>query len=106
MQGQRHSRACLVFASALALPMVQVQAAPQSSDCQPSWQPTFGAAPDVHGPVLAFTQYDDGSGATLFAGGQFTSAGGLTANGIVKWNRTGWSELDGGVGGVADPAVT
>ncbi len=35
----------------------------------------------------------------LFAGGRFDSAGGTRANGIAKWDGTGWSALGSGVGG-------
>jgi hypothetical protein len=38
-------------------------------------------------------------GADLYAGGQFTTAGGSTANRIAKWNGSGWSALGSGVNG-------
>jgi hypothetical protein len=37
--------------------------------------------------------HDDGSGAALFACGQFTLAGGASANHIAKWDGTNWSAL-------------
>ena len=39
--------------------------------------------------------YDDGSGEALYAGGNFTSAGGVTVNHIAKWDGTEWSALSG-----------
>ncbi len=35
---------------------------------------------------------------TLYAGGNFTSAGGVSANRIAKWNGTAWSALGTGMG--------
>ena len=40
------------------------------------------------------------SGSDLYAGGSFTTAGGVVANGIAKWNGGGWSALGSGMGGV------
>jgi hypothetical protein len=44
--------------------------------------------------------FDDGSGPALYAGGFFTTAGGVTANQVAKWDGTQWSALagPGGVG--------
>jgi hypothetical protein len=39
------------------------------------------------------------SGPDLYAGGQFTTAGGVLANGIAKWNGNSWSPLGSGIGG-------
>jgi hypothetical protein len=39
------------------------------------------------------------SGGTLYAGGQFTNAGGTAANYIAQWNGSGWSPLGSGLGG-------
>lgn len=39
-------------------------------------------------------------GSDVYVGGSFTMAGGLTANGIAKWNpTTGWKALGTGIGG-------
>ena len=37
------------------------------------------------------------SGTTLYAGGQFTTAGGVTANYIAAWNGSAWSALGAGM---------
>lgn len=46
-------------------------------------------------PVAALTVFDDasGGGRALYAGGEFTSAGGVAASHIAKWNGTAWSTL-------------
>jgi len=46
--------------------------------------------------VYALTVAGDG---TLYAGGGFTVAGGITVNRIAKWNGTSWSALGAGVNG-------
>lgn len=38
------------------------------------------------------------SGSKVYAGGQFTRAGGIAATNIAKWNGTTWSALGAGVG--------
>jgi hypothetical protein len=45
--------------------------------------------------VNALAIYDDGSGAALYAGGDFTTAGGVEVNGIAKWDGAAWSALSG-----------
>ena len=39
------------------------------------------------------------SGSDLYAGGEFTTAGGSAANRIAKWNGSAWSALGSGMGG-------
>ncbi len=53
------------------------------------------------GSVLSFAVYDDGlgGGPALIAGGWFTTAGGLPANGIARWDGSTWSALGSGVTG-------
>jgi len=41
--------------------------------------------------------FDDGSGNALYAGGQFTTVGGVLANYIARWNGSSWSALDRGL---------
>jgi trimeric autotransporter adhesin len=41
--------------------------------------------------------HDDGTGPMLFAGGNFTSAGGVSANHLAKWDGTSWSALGDGM---------
>jgi hypothetical protein len=78
------------------------------SACQPSWLPTFGQEPGVSFPsgVRALAVFDDGNGPALHVGGDFTRAGGITANSIAKWDGATWSEVGGGVGGFAGNYVS
>ncbi len=39
------------------------------------------------------------SGSTLYAGGNFTNAGGSAANSIAQWNGSSWSALGSGISG-------
>jgi hypothetical protein len=62
--------------------------------------------------VWNLTVFDDGSGGgpALYAGGAFTTAGGVTVNGIARWDGHAWSALAGpggvGVGGSAPHIYT
>jgi hypothetical protein len=49
--------------------------------------------------VRALAAFDDGAGPALYAGGQFTSAGGHPASGLARWNGSTWSALGGGTDG-------
>jgi hypothetical protein len=67
------------------------------SACSPSWLPTFGEAPGTSQAVWALTVYDDGGGPALYVGGDFTTAGGVVASRVAKWNGTRWAALGSGV---------
>jgi len=64
-----------------------------------------GSSPSVN----ALTVFDDGlgGGPALYAGGEFTSAGGVAANRIARWNAATetWSPIGGGIGGGFSPRV-
>ncbi len=47
--------------------------------------------------VFALTVFDDGSGPALYAGGGFSTAGGVSANGIARWDSASWSALGTGI---------
>jgi hypothetical protein len=47
--------------------------------------------------VSTLTVLDDGTGPALYAGGDFTTAGGVSANRIAKWDGTEWSPLGNGI---------
>ena len=53
----------------------------------------------MNNTVRALTVFDDGSGPALYAGGAFTTAGGVAANHIAKWNGSSWSALGSGMNG-------
>ncbi|MEQ1892229.1 MAG: hypothetical protein ABL998_06780, partial [Planctomycetota bacterium] len=70
-----------------------------SAPCSSSWLSTFGALAGTHGRVVASTVFDDGGGPALYLGGLFTSAGGVAASRIVKWDGAVWSTLASGLDG-------
>jgi hypothetical protein len=55
--------------------------------------------------VLALTVVDDGTGPALYVGGYFTTAGGVPANKIAKWDGAQWSTLGSGMDGPIVPGV-
>ena len=58
-----------------------------------AWSP-LGSGMDLQVHALAL---DDGG--ILYAGGYFTTAGGVSANHIATWDGVAWSSLGGGMGG-------
>ena len=48
----------------------------------------------------AFAVHDDGSGEALYVAGSFTSAGGVPAANIARWDGSAWSAVGGGLNGV------
>ncbi|MBL9120462.1 MAG: hypothetical protein JNL80_11175 [Phycisphaerae bacterium] len=72
-----------------------------------SWSPLgTGSSNGVNAAVWALTVYDDGDGPALYAGGQFSMAGGTTANRVAKWNGSVWTPLGlGAANGVAGSTV-
>ncbi|MCP4660417.1 MAG: hypothetical protein GY856_33870 [bacterium] len=55
--------------------------------------------------VKSLVVYDDGSGPALYAGGLFTTAGGVVAEHIAKWDGTQWSAFSGLSGAVFSDSV-
>jgi hypothetical protein len=49
------------------------------------------------GVVHALTVFDDGAGPALYGGGDFTTAGGVAAKNIARWDGSAWSALGSGV---------
>jgi hypothetical protein len=64
-----------------------------------------GTTPNTAAPIFDLMVFDDGTGPALYAGGDFTSAGGVPVNNIARWNGASWSDVGGGVTGDADAAV-
>jgi len=59
-----------------------------------SWAPLEGGVSGAFQPnVRALTVFDDGNGDALYAGGNFTTAGGVAASRIAKWDGTSWAPL-------------
>jgi len=67
-----------------------------------AWSALAGQGTGVNDRVFALAVYDDGSGPALYAGGDFTTAGGVTVNRVAKWNGSEWSALAGPGTGVND----
>jgi hypothetical protein len=44
-------------------------------------------------------------GTNLYAGGDFETAGAVSATNIAKWNGSAWSALDSGLNGVVGDSV-
>src|SRR5262245_39976875 len=65
-----------------------------------SWSPLGSgmSGPDFGTYVSALAV----SGNDLYAGGHFTTAGGIVATNIAKWNGSTWSALGSGIGGSLD----
>lgn len=65
------------------------------------WTPLGGG---TNATVNAFAVFDDGSGSgpALHVGGAFTLAGGVTVNGVAKWDGVGWSPLGFGASGAVN----
>ncbi|TVQ51547.1 MAG: hypothetical protein EA377_12360, partial [Phycisphaerales bacterium] len=88
--------ACLIAIAVICSPVAL--SAATAADCEPQWIPAF-AGQGVSGPVRALTVFDDGSGPALYAGGSFSSAGGVTAYAIARWDGSSWSPLGTGMNG-------
>jgi hypothetical protein len=58
--------------------------------------------------VRALFVFDDGSGtgASLYAGGDFTSAGGVAVDRIARWNGSRWSGVDSAFNGTVNAFAT
>lgn len=57
---------------------------------------SLGGVCGANGEVFAVAADDSGN---VYIGGEFTVVGDVVANGIAKWDGTGWSALDTGLGG-------
>ncbi len=64
-----------------------------------AWSPLGSGVAGSALTIYALAVFDDGSGPALYAGGQFTSAGGVSASNVARWDGSTWSALGGGVDG-------
>jgi trimeric autotransporter adhesin len=64
-----------------------------------SWSAVGGGMGEVNPYVRALAVFDDGSGGgpALYAGGTFTTAGGLAADRIAKWDGVAWAPVSRGM---------
>ncbi len=59
-----------------------------------------GQCGSVQASILSLASFDAGAGLSLFAGGEhFTSAGGLSAQGLAAWSGTDWAPVGGNLDG-------
>jgi hypothetical protein len=58
---------------------------------------------DGYGPYVNALAFDRNG--NLYAGGDFTAAGSVTANYIAKWNGSVWTSLGPGISGIVDALV-
>lgn len=93
------------IASASLLTVGGVAPAHAQSACQPGWMTTFVGQASINGHVLALLLHDDGSGEALYAGGDFTSAGGAALNRVAKWDGSAWSPLGSGFNNTVNSLV-
>ena len=49
--------------------------------------------------------FDDGSGSSLYVGGNFSTAGAISANHIARWNGVAWSAVNSGINGKVNALV-
>jgi hypothetical protein len=80
------------WAFALGLMLAPATAA----QAQEVWDPVLGSVA-TWGRVFALAVMEEPEGVTLFAGGDFTSMGGVAANRVAQWNGAEWSPLGSGV---------
>jgi len=68
-----------------------------------AWDGTAWSALGAGMPGVTFPDYTEYvlavSGTTLYVGGSFTTAGGVSANNIAAWNGGAWSALGSGIDG-------
>lgn len=60
-----------------------------------------GGGMNSSGSVRKLAVYDSGSGPQLYAAGFFSSAGGVAASGIARWNGSAWSSLGWTLSGIS-----
>jgi hypothetical protein len=62
-----------------------------------TWAPLADGCGSLNCGVSALAVFNDGSGPALYAGGNFTTIGGVAANYIAKWSGGTWTALGSGL---------
>lgn len=90
-------RAGIACAFLTMLAVTGVASVPAIAQCDPNWQLAIGVS-GASSTVWCASAVDEASavGPALYAGGQFTTAGGVSAVNIARWNGTAWSALGTG----------
>lgn len=83
-----------LFATTFLSPALPVQAAP-AQPTNGAWDERFGAV-GVEGEVTALALAPNG---VVYAGGEFTKAGGVAARHIARWDGRSWQPLGEGIDG-------
>jgi len=71
-----------------------------------TWSALGSGISGAAGFVDAFAVFDDGSGPALFAGGSFSSAGGVPASNIARWDGSAWTALGSGASCTVEALAT
>ena len=98
--------ACALTLAVVALFLQVVPCLCAQSPC--TWQAVGGGISGGGGgpgSVAALAVFDDGQGERLFAGGQFSQAGGVQAIAVARWDGISWAPAFGLGGGVSDFVV-
>lgn len=77
-------------------PAMLQDAIDRDGECEPEWSPMGTGMNEL---VHVLTDFDDGSGLAIYAGGSFTFAGGRLVNRITRWDGAAWSPLGSGMNG-------
>lgn len=64
-----------------------------------SWESLGTGIEGTYAYVQTLAVFDDGSGPAIFAGGDFSQAGGIPAENIAKWNGVTWAPVGTGIQG-------
>lgn len=88
-----------------AYAIVAISSAPiQAQVCEPLWSDAF-ANRTFNGSVHALKMFDFGQGPELYAGGQFTIAGGVPAAGVARFDGEQWHPLGTELSSPGNPSV-
>ena len=79
----------MATAGATAIAAATTDASAQT--CEPGWEYGIGD-PGMNGRVLALEVYEEPDGPALFAGGFFSTAGGVRSEGVARWDGQEWSQ--------------
>jgi trimeric autotransporter adhesin len=69
---------------------------PVAGQCEPAWDESYGYG-GLSDAARVLYPYDDGSGAALYVGGEFWSAGTVEAPRIARWDGHAWSAVGEGM---------
>ncbi|NLX13678.1 MAG: hypothetical protein GXY44_08505, partial [Phycisphaerales bacterium] len=64
--------------------------------CNPNWSTGFHLQ-GMNDIVRTMIAFDDGSGSAVYAGGDFTEAGGATVGHLARWDGVHWRALGTGM---------